>query len=297
VWAERFDRDLRDIFDIQDEITETVCSTLAGRLQKIGTERARKKSTKNLTAYDFLLRGLDLHKSGDESDDASKRSVEMFSKAVELDPGFARAHAWLACSVSNLWPKDWNEGHLDDCLAMVQKALSLDPDESEAHRILGSIHWTRRQFEKADFHMTRALELNPNDAHILVKAAEYLCYAGRPKEGLGLVHKAMRLNPHHPTWYWRTMGIVLYLEGEYARAIDAFRKNSEPTLIDNVYSVASLVEMDEVDKANGEVSAMLAVRPDLSTAYFSNSHPYRCHKSKSTLDRFIDALRKTALPD
>jgi adenylate cyclase len=296
VWADRFDRDLEDIFDIQDEITSIVCSTLAGRVEKIGTERAKAKSN-GLTAYDYLLRGLDLHKSGNITPETARRAVEMFSRAVEADPGLARGYAWLACSSSRLWPEGWNAEDFDDSLKIIQRALTLDPDESEAHRIAGSCYLGKRQFQKAEFHIVRALELNPNDAHIAVKAGDFFSYVGQPQRARELVNRAMRLNPHHPAWYWQSMGLALYVAHEYAEAISAFRKNSEPSLFDFAYMTACFVALGDMDSANKQVSEMLAISPALTVDYFRKTYPYTSFKDDEALERFLSELAQTDLSD
>jgi adenylate cyclase len=168
--------------------------------KRIETGRAKRKRTKQMSAYDYLSRGLDLHKSGNTFEETATRAAEMFAKAVEIDPGLARGHAWLACSLVRLWPEDWDEANVDECLIMVRNALSLDPDESEAHGIAGACHLHKRQYDKADYHIGRSLELNSNDAHVTVKASDYFSYVGRPERAQELVRRTMRLNPHHPDW-------------------------------------------------------------------------------------------------
>jgi adenylate cyclase len=225
VWAERYDRNLEDIFAVQDEITETIVSSLAGRIEAAGIERAKRKNTENMVAYDYLLQGLDFHKSGRNTKEDAVEAVEMFTKAVELDSGFARGHAWLACASTStvLWGGYPSPEQVDDAMARVQKALSLDENESEAHRIIGAIYLHRdRQFDRAEYHITKAVTLNPNDANTAAKAAELFSYTSRSQEAVASVKRAMLLNPHHPDWYWQEMGLALYIGRQYTDAIGAF---------------------------------------------------------------------------
>lgn len=139
--AERYDRNIEDIFAVQDEITETIVSSLAGRIEAAGIDRAKRKTTENMVAYDYLLRGLDFHKGGRNSYEDAVQAVEMLTKAVELDPGFARAHAWLACASATAWRRAGKitDKQVNECMVRVQKALTLDENECEAHRIMGAI--------------------------------------------------------------------------------------------------------------------------------------------------------------
>lgn len=172
-WGERFDRDTEDLFAIQDEITERVAPTAAGQVCVIDTDRAKRKNPDNLQAYDYFLRGLDLHTGGETGPDAARDAVAMFDKAIEQDSIFARTHAWRACSFSRTWVDGRTDTLLEEALTYVKTALSLDAGESEAHRILGAIHLMNRDFERAEKHINRASVLNPNDADIMTKAANF----------------------------------------------------------------------------------------------------------------------------
>jgi adenylate cyclase len=297
VWAERYDRNMEDIFAVQDEITETIVSTLVGRIEAAGIERAKHKNTANMVAYDYLLKGLDFHKSGRNTREDAVKAVEMFTKAVELDPGFARAHAWLACASTSkvLWGGLPSREHVDECRATVQKALSLDENESEAHRIMGAIYLHRdRKFEKAEHHITRAVTLNPNDANTTAKVAELFSYTGRSREAVALVKRAMRLNPHHPDWYWQELGIALYVGGQYTEAIDAFNRIANPVEFDYAYMAACRVALGEVEHAKSHIVDMLRMRPRASVRYYQLTQPF---KNDVDLKRFTDALRLAGLPD
>ena len=295
VWAERYDRNLEDIFDVQDEITETIVSTLAGRIEAAGIERAKRKNTENMVAYDYLLRGLDFHKSGRITREEAIQAVEMLTKAVELDPGFARAHAWLACASTStlLWGGYPSPEQMDDAMARVQKALSLDENEGEAHRIIGAIYLHRdRQFDRAEYHITKAVTLNPNDANTAAKAAELFSYTGRSQEAVASVKRAMLLNPHHPDWYWQELGLAHYVGGQYTEAIGAFKRIAKLVEFDYAYLAACCVALGEIEQAKSHIANMRQIRPRASIRYFEQSQPY---KNDTDLQRFLDALRKAGL--
>jgi adenylate cyclase len=292
VWAERYDRNLEDIFDVQDEITETIVSTLAGRIEAAGIERANRKNTENMVAYDYLLRGLDFHKSGRTTRQEAVQAVEMLTKAVELDPGFARAHAWLACASAGLFPANPSRKHMDDAMARVQKALSLDENECEAHRIIGAIYLQKKRFDRAEYHISKAIALNPNNAHIAVKAASFYSYTGRSQEAVASVKRAMRLNPHHPDWYWQELGHAFYVGEQYTDAIGAFNRIANLVEFDYAYLAACCVALGEIEQAKSHIAAMRQIRPRASVRYYEKTQPF---KNDADLERFLNALRKAGL--
>jgi adenylate cyclase len=292
VWAERYDRKLEDIFAIQDEITETVASTVAGRVQAIGTDRAKRKRTENLAAYDYLLKGLDLHKGGIIETETVERAVAMFDKAIELDPEFARAYAWRACSGSRLWGEDFTDQQLDESLELVKTALSLDEGESETHRIMGAIYLWKRDFERAELHTRRSMELNPNDAHVAVKAGTFFSFAGQPDDALANIRRAMRLNPHHPLWYWTELGLAFHTAGDYPSAIDALLHNTMPTFLDFALLAASCADAGRTTEANAYAKQLAKTKPIATISYFESRMPYR---RQEDLDRLLKGLRKAGM--
>lgn len=293
VWAERYDRNMEDLLAIQDEITETIVSTLAGRIEAAGIERAKRKNTKNMAAYDYLLKGLDFHKSGRASKEDAAQAVEMLTKAVELDPEFARAQAWLACASTVLWYANPTPEQIDECRARVQKALLIDENESEAHRIMGAMSLHRdRKYDRAEYHMNKAVSLNPNDANTAAKVAELFSFTGRPQEAVASVKRAMSLNPQHPDWYWQEMGLALYVGGQYTEAINAFNRIANPVEFDHAYLAVCCVALGEIDQAKSHVADLRNMSSRASIRIYEKTQPY---KNAADLERFIDALRKAGL--
>ena len=175
LWAHRYDRELRDIFAIQDEVATAIVSTVAGEVQAAGIDQARRKRTDNLLAYDYLLRDLELQKGFDDDDFHVARL--MFEKAIASDPNFAQAHALLAIVLVQLF---WFEIYqvdnplmagLDPALAAAQRAVALDGNDSLCHNALGFVHFGRKSFDLAKYHCDFATRLNPNDADSLAYLA------------------------------------------------------------------------------------------------------------------------------
>ncbi len=295
VWAERYDRSAEDVFDVQDEISETVASTLVGRLQKIGTARAQAKKSDSLTAYEYLLRGLDLHKSGVITPESAQLAYEAFTEATEEDPGFARAHAWRACSYSRTWGVPVSAAEIQRCLEFITTALELDPDEAESHRIAGSLYRFLRDYSKADYHISKSLNLNPNDAHITIKAAEHECFMDRPERARDLAKRAMRLNPHFPDWYWEDVGLAEYVAGNSGGTIDSMMKVQTPTHAGFAYWAAAAQEEGAHEEAAQLVKRMRQAYPQISLSVFRDGPQHNCFKNPQTFERFVQGLADAGL--
>ena len=222
VWAERYDRDLEDIFAIQDEITSAIVSTLPGRLEAAARGRAGRKPPASMAAYECLLEAKVLHHRSNKADNA--RALGLVERAIELDPGYAHAHAWKGCIVGQQWGYGWcadRSAAEELVFREVQTAHGLDDHDSDVHRLLGAISILRNDHEKAAFHQQRALELNPNDDLIVVQQGELLTWTGRPLEGVEWIRKAMRLNPFHPLRFWGHLGRAYFASRRYAEALEA----------------------------------------------------------------------------
>ncbi len=242
LWAQRFDRDLEDIFAVQDEITETVVSTLAGRVEAARLHRARKIAPEQLDAYDCVLRGKDLHHRGTKGDCDS--AIELLRQAVNLDADYALAHAWLACAFGQamtFYPDQ--KGHfLDEAQVAAERALSLDPTESETHRILAQVFMLRNDIPLALHHQEQALSLNPNDDRIVCAQGEILVCAGRHREALTWIQRAMRLNPFHPPSYWYHLARAHFHAQQPEEAVRALRNVTSPRLRDELLLAAAAAE-------------------------------------------------------
>lgn len=126
------------------------------------------------------------------------------------------------------------------------------------------------------------------------KVASFLSYSGRPQEAEASVKRAMRLNPHHPDWYWQELGLALYIGGQYTKAISAFNRVAKLIDFDYAYLAACCVELGDIEKANSYIEKLLRVMPDASVRYFEGILLFR---SDSDLKRFLNALRNAGLPD
>lgn len=289
IWAEKYDRAADQVFKMQDEIVETIVSTLSGQIQKVEMARASCRKTANLRAYDHLLLGLSAHKNGYTSKDNFSIASQEFSKAIELDPDFARARAWLICSTSNMWEL-MTEKRIEQALIDAKYALSLDGAESEIHRILAAIYLWTRNYKLSGYHYNEARRLSPNDANIAVKMARYLAFTDQLDEALLLVRHAMFLNPLHPGWYFQELGVVYYSMDKFDSAIVAFERNWELGPYDLAFIAACQVANNQLTEAKANCARALALEPNSSVKVFTQFETFQdLNKSQLLSERMLKA--------
>jgi adenylate cyclase len=292
LWADRYDRDLEDVFAVQDEVVRTVVATVAGRVEVAGAQFTKRKPPESLAAYDYVLRGLEQVNLDGEAHNAEAR--RLFERAVELDPQYAVGHAYLALAIYLQWLTNRPPGELDRALASARRALALEENDSRCHRILAAIYTHLRYYDRAQFHAERSIALNPNDPHAVLQWAVVLRALGRADEGVEWVRKAMQLNPYHPNWYWNALARVLHAAGRYAEALDAYGRIAERPSFYHAYVGACYAELGQMDEARSHAALALDARPDFSISAWGKRLTY---KNAPDLQRFLDGLRKAGLPE
>jgi TolB-like protein/tetratricopeptide (TPR) repeat protein/DNA-binding winged helix-turn-helix (wHTH) protein len=224
LWAERFDRPLKDIFALQDEIVQKIVTTLKLQLTLEQQGWVSRKHTDNLEAYDYYLRGLLVAHNFTKEGNAQARLL--WEKAVALDPEYAEAYAQLGRTYYFEWAYHWSTDPQTPKRAfeLVRKALALDDTLPMAHSRLGQLYSLQQQHDQAIAEGERAVALDPNNADSHLFQASVLNNAGRPEEALGPLAQAMRLNPHYPPVYLEELGKAYSSIGRYAEAITALKE-------------------------------------------------------------------------
>ena len=292
LWSERFDRDIVDLFAIQDEVTQTIVATVTDRLEEAEIRNSTARRTNSLPAYDCYLRGVGLLRG--YGADNNRRARELFEQAVRLDPEFAVAHAYLALSllVENGYgsaPDAIKERALDTALT----AVRLDPRESRCHQNLGQVYRFRAEFDLAISHMKKSIDLNPNDANGIASYGAVLSLAGRAADGIELIKTAMRLNPYHPDWYWGALAAALYAGRRYDECLEVNKKiQGGKHHWQLARSAACLVRLGRLEEAHNVASEILRLKPDFHLRVEMPSY-----KHQADADHLIDAMRQAGLPD
>jgi adenylate cyclase len=294
IWAERYDRKLEDIFAIQDEVTSAVAATLFGRVETARHDRARRRPTENMAAYEYVLTGKVLHHRSNR--EANVEALRMLDRALELDAKYAHAHAWKACVTGQAWTHGWCEdadASFRVIIEEVQTALSLDDNDADVHRILAAIKLNFNEHDKATYHQERALSLNPNSDLIVVQQGELLTWLGRPEEGIEWVRRAMRLNPFHPERFWSHLGRAQYAARAYADAIASFSKLTEPDHTHHALLAASSAQLGDRTGAAAHAREVLQKQPNFTVErYLKTLH----FKQPPDVEHVREGLLKAGLP-
>jgi adenylate cyclase len=295
LWAERYDRDLTDIFALQDEVTQKIVTALELKLTEDEHERLGHKETDNLEAYEYILRGTDyLNRTTAE---ANAEARQMFAKAIEIDSGYALAYSCLGRSHWMDWVWGWNPDPslLDRSGDLAKKAISLDESQPLGHSLLGDFYLWKRQHERAITELEKAITLNPNDADGLSTLGGIMSWAGRQGETIGLVKKAMRLNPVHPVWYEWNLGHATYMMGQYEEAIREFRKaiDRNPDYLPAYgYLALCYIELGREEDARVEAAEFRRISPQSPLEAWRQRLPY---KDEAILARAMEGFRKAGL--
>ena len=304
IWADRYDRQVDNIFAIRDDITRSIAGALGGGGGKLAQAENVRLSTINpnsFTAYDYVMRGwYEYYKYTRENNAAAR---DFFEQATKIDPNYARAYAGLAWTYSSDYDFEWTDDFdktLKLTLDMATTAVRLDPNDHEARWALGWAYLYNRQHEKALAHYLRARELNPNDAELLAEMGNLLIYIGQPKQTIDQVNEAIRLNPNHENWYVYYVGWAHEEAGMPEEAIKVFEqaidlKNPDEEQLWYLPTIAAAyAEVGRIDDAHEVVKTILSREPDFSIAKKVSRYPY---KTKELADRYANALRRAGLPE
>ncbi|MDH3234913.1 MAG: tetratricopeptide repeat protein [Alphaproteobacteria bacterium] len=299
LWAERYDRDMSDIFAIQDEVTETIVARLGGyegEIAQARTKHARRRDPASLSAYETFLLGI-AHKIRFTKED-NAIAQELLKRAIELDPQLARAYVGLAWThILGYW-YGWSDAPPDQAFErafeLAQKALALDDSDASAHWIMATVHLSKQRFEQGSAEFERALALNPNDADILADWGWALYVQSKAEEAIEPIERAMRLNPHHLDYYTWNLGAAQYTAQRYEEAISAFKAAKQLTPRYRLFLAASYAQLGRLEEARAEVDQALDLDPDATVGSISSMQPYQ---NPADLEHFRDGMRKAGLPE
>jgi TolB-like protein/class 3 adenylate cyclase/Tfp pilus assembly protein PilF len=299
IWSERFDRDVTDIFDLQDEISQLVASRIEPELGLTEQRKAERQPRKNLGAWELYQLGVaEFYKFTPQSNAASQ---DLLRRSIELDPDFAGAYARLAYAIvlsMVYFDAEADEARMSEALAAAKRAVELDDQDANAYFTLGRVHLARREYELAIDALQQALELNPNLAVTYCGLGDSLSYEGRLDEAIEQFEIAIKLSPHDPfRWAFYSYRSLAHLfRGEFEDAVSWARKAAQ---IPNAqywaqaHLVAALGHAGDDAKAESARQELMAIKPEFSLDFARERLFYL--KRADQLETYLEGLRKAGV--
>jgi len=298
LWSEKYDRDMKDLFALQDEITLEIIRAMRVQLTEGEQASVTGRGTENLDAYLKANQALEqfylMKKEG------SMKAKELAKEAIALDPNYAFPYATLAnAHMLDVWFKFSASSKESMKLAVqaAQKALALDDSDPRVYHALTNLYIMQRQYEKAIASAERSLELSPSGAKAYQSMATALQWADRHSEAIPFIEQALRLDPYPPSVLFRKLGRAYRKIGRYEEAITAYKKvlqKNPDDIFTHLGMAVSYVKLGREEEARAEAKEVIRIHPKFSLAHYAKS----IHgKDQSSVDEYIECLRKAGLPD
>jgi class 3 adenylate cyclase/TolB-like protein len=289
IWAERYDRELADIFDLQEELARALAITIAGRVADTAADRAQRRGTANMTAYEWYLRGRALM----EDYQHNRALEEAAARAIALDPEFAGAHALMSFACGTRFLVTHEPELQQRSLQHARRAITLAPNDVFANICMGfALRYTPRHEEGTRF-AARAVELNPNDTLARMMHAIHLAYYGNIDTALEIMQFTLRRDPYPRTWYWDVYGMTLAAAGRYADGLAALERVSDPQVWCYCFRAVCHHNLGDAAAAREAVREARLLEPDVNLAEVLRNDPYQ---APEIIQRISSALLAAGLP-
>ena len=290
IWADRFDGDLTDIFQLQDEVIRKIVDALSDVLP--AAHPTPKRRPLNIEAYDLFAKGRALSMLSPEGNKSARPLLE---RACGLEPSFAEAHAWLAMNMLFGWMYCYQENSCEKVMALARRAVLLDPANADAHVVLGyvlifggagDLAGGREQIEIA-------LKLNPNHADAWIFLADLEVLEGRSQDAVRSGRIAFQLNPHPPSYYYWLFSWILYAARRYEEVVETFRQDEGRTIGSQRNSAGALAQLGRLDEAREMARQFLLAVPQFTISSWAATLPFRDPRDRQ---HFIDGYLMAGLP-
>jgi TolB-like protein/class 3 adenylate cyclase/Tfp pilus assembly protein PilF len=298
LWAERYDRALTGIFELQDDITGRIADALRVEFAGAADDTALEQhQTESAEAYDLVLRARKLLNRFDRKEADEAR--DLLERGIDLDGGYARAYGLLAHYYLDLW-RLWGEDrdrNLSRAEDYAERAAALDPRDAGPHVSLAQVSMFRRDFDKADAEADAALARAPGDAVALANLGSMLRYIHRPEEAADVLDRAIRLDPFHPAYYLEWLGDAYFLLDRLDECVDVLERGIalEPDFVAlHVISAKCYAALGDDDKARKAVAEILRNNPNFTVTAFASYVPF---SAAGDLRHNVEMLRKAGAPE
>ena len=301
-WAERFDRELADVFALQDEFARAIATTLVAHINKAEAERTLLKPPASWQAYEYFVRGTDILGRYWSTVNVADlyESRRLLDRSLAIDPGFARAYASLSTTWIIAWRNRLDKHHLDpaaldEAHRMANRAVQLNPNLPQAHASLGVVLAWKRQHDAGVAEFEKAVTLNPNFTDWRMAIA--LVYAGQSKRAVEVLRSHMRLDPFHVPLAPHWLGLAHYTLGQYPEALAALNDCAlrAPNYgAVHLWLAATHARMGQTDAARAEADKLLALDPEFTIERVARN--IIAFKHKEAEEDCFDAMRLAGLP-
>ena len=301
IWADRYDRSLEDIFELQDEMTQNIVGRIEPEIGLAIRQKIEKKARPEVDAWDAYHLGV--AKFYQFTAEGNREAQHFLQRARDLDPNFAEAHGmWAYATILGMvyWDTEPDPHLMDEALAAARQAVALDSQNAVLYMLMGRVQLARREYRAALAENERAIELNPTLAPAFCALGDSLAYEGRYQEASEHFHKAVEMSPNHPQlWAFLTYGALNYLFArQFDRALEwAERATDIPNCQYWAYShaVVALTYLERVEEAHQMLARLIRERPDFSLSFARKRLFFL--KREDQLQLYMGGLEKAGVKD
>ena len=300
LWAERYDRDLTDIFEVQDDVTQQIVGALKVTLSEAEKSLIVEGGTKNVDAHDLFLKGRGLLFGLKRDREMFASATACFRRAIELDSDYADPYAGLGMAYMLDHQNHWSaqpETSLDQADRFVGEAIAKDGNDPFAHYVAALVAMWQKDYRRWAHEADRALSLNPNYAPAISARGIVYIYTGEPAKAVPYIERAMRLDPAFQQQFIHFLGTAHFVAGDYATAAALFRDRisvNPSTDLSRAFLAAALGHLGEADEAGRIWRELEAINPDYSFAAHIARLPFR---DPADAEKFAAGLRKAGLAE